>query len=96
METGSSRFWRWSRAYDESLTDLREMSDEQLTFTLKESAESLFRLRIQGADRTARRPQRVAQTAADDRPREDDSNRARRKAAAKAAASASQAGARPA
>jgi large subunit ribosomal protein L29 len=27
--------------------DLREMSDEQLMFTLKESAESLFRLRIQ-------------------------------------------------
>jgi large subunit ribosomal protein L29 len=28
-------------------TDLREMSDEQLTFVIKESAESLFRLRIQ-------------------------------------------------
>jgi len=27
--------------------ELREMSDEQLTFMLKESAESLFRLRIQ-------------------------------------------------
>jgi large subunit ribosomal protein L29 len=27
--------------------ELREMSDEQLAFTLKESAESLFRLRIQ-------------------------------------------------
>ncbi len=27
--------------------DLREMSDEQLVFTLRESAESLFRLRIQ-------------------------------------------------
>jgi large subunit ribosomal protein L29 len=28
-------------------SELREMSDEQLEFTLKESAESLFRLRIQ-------------------------------------------------
>jgi large subunit ribosomal protein L29 len=27
--------------------ELREMSDEQLSLTLKESAESLFRLRIQ-------------------------------------------------
>jgi large subunit ribosomal protein L29 len=27
--------------------DLREMSDEQLVFTLREAAESLFRLRIQ-------------------------------------------------
>ena len=27
--------------------ELREMSDEQLTFLIKESAESLFRLRIQ-------------------------------------------------
>ena len=29
------------------VTELREMSDEQLRLTLKESAESLFRLRIQ-------------------------------------------------
>lgn len=28
-------------------TELREMSDEQLDLTLKESAESLFRLRLQ-------------------------------------------------
>jgi large subunit ribosomal protein L29 len=28
-------------------SELREMSDEQLMFTIKESAESLFRLRIQ-------------------------------------------------
>ncbi|HTU25853.1 MAG TPA: 50S ribosomal protein L29 [Pirellulales bacterium] len=28
-------------------SELREMSDEQLQFVLKESAESLFRLRIQ-------------------------------------------------
>ncbi len=28
-------------------TELREMSDEQLTFVHKESAESLFKLRIQ-------------------------------------------------
>ena len=29
------------------VTELREMSDEQLRLTLKDSAESLFRLRIQ-------------------------------------------------
>ena len=29
------------------LTDLREMSDEQLGLTLKEAVENLFRLRIQ-------------------------------------------------
>lgn len=28
-------------------SDLREMSDEQLTLTLKEAAENLFRMRIQ-------------------------------------------------
>ena len=28
-------------------TELREMSDEQLSLTMKESAESLFRLRLQ-------------------------------------------------
>jgi large subunit ribosomal protein L29 len=28
-------------------SDLREMSDEQLTLTLKEAAENLFRLRLQ-------------------------------------------------
>ena len=57
-------------------TELREMSDEQLQFTLKESAESLFRLRIQGPDRAAQRPQRTAQAPADDRPRQNDPERA--------------------
>ena len=33
--------------------DLREMSDEQLVFTLKESAENLFRLRHSGPNRAA-------------------------------------------
>ena len=45
-------------------TELRDMSDEQLELTLKEAAENLFRLRIQAADRTARRAQRAAQATA--------------------------------
>ena len=48
------------------------MSDEQLELTLKEPTESLFRLRLQVADRAAGRPQRAAQAPPTDRPDQDD------------------------
>ena len=40
-------------------TELREMSDDQLTFTLKETQESLFRLRLQAATERLDAPSNV-------------------------------------
>ena len=51
--------------------ELRDMSDEQLELTLKEAIENLFRLRMQAADRAARRPQRAAPQPPADRPDQD-------------------------
>ena len=38
--------------------ELREMSDEQLTLTLKETEQNLFRLRMQAQTRAAGRAER--------------------------------------
>ena len=54
-------------------TELREMSDEQLALTLKETTEQPVPSAAPGADRAARRPQRAAQAAPADRPDQDDS-----------------------
>lgn len=42
--------------------DLREMSDEQLAFTLKETQESLFRLRFQAATEKLDTPSQLRRT----------------------------------
>ena len=63
-------------------TELRDMSDEQLGLTLKEANENLFRLRIQVADRAARRAQRAAPQPPAGRPNQDNPNAAAKEAAA--------------
>ena len=46
--------------------ELREMSDEQLRLTLKETAEGFFRLRTQASNRATRRSKRIAKEQAID------------------------------
>ena len=76
-------------------SELREMSDEQIGVHAQGIGRELVPAADQGSDRAARRSQRVAQAAADDRPRQDDPEQrvaARRQAQPRVEAEARQAG----
>ena len=70
------------------ITELRDMSDEQLGLTLKEANENLFRLRIQAADRKARRAQRAAPQSPAGRPNQNIANAASEESSSEVIASA--------